>query len=42
MIDALSLWQWSIVALNLAVAVAAICALRYGAGALRIPGRLQS
>lgn len=34
MIDALSLWQWSIVALNLAVAVAAICALRYGAGAL--------
>ena len=33
-IDGLSLWFWGIVALDLAVAVAAMCALRYGAGAL--------
>ncbi len=34
MIDSLSFWIWGIVALDLAVAVAAICALRYGAGVL--------
>ena len=34
MIDSLSLWIWGIVALNLAVAVAAMCALRYGSGML--------
>lgn len=34
MIDSLSLWLWGTVALNLAVAVAAMCMLRYGAGAL--------
>ena len=34
MIDSLSLWLWGVVALNLAIAVAAMCALRYGAGAL--------
>ena len=34
MIDSLSLWMWGIVALDLVVAVAAICALRYGSGAL--------
>ena len=34
MIDGLSLWLWGMVALNLAVAVAAMCALRYGAGLL--------
>ena len=33
-IDGLSLWFWGIVALDLAVAVAAMCALRYGAGVL--------
>lgn len=34
MIDSLSLWIWGIVALDLAIAVAAICALRYTSGAL--------
>ena len=34
MIDSLSLWLWGVVALDLAIAVAAMCALRYGAGAL--------
>lgn len=34
MIDSLSLWLWGIVALDLAVAVVAMCALRYGAGVL--------
>ena len=34
MIDSLSLWIWGIVALDLVIAVAAICALRYGAGVL--------
>lgn len=34
MIDSLSLWLWGIVALDLVIAVAAMCALRYGAGAL--------
>ena len=34
MIDSLSMWFWGIVALDLAVAVAAMCALRYGSGAL--------
>lgn len=33
-IDPLGLWFWGIVALDLAVAVAAMCALRYGAGVL--------
>ena len=33
-VDTLSLWIWGIVALDLAIAVAAICALRYGAGVL--------
>ena len=34
MIDGLSIWFWGIVALDLAVAVAAMCALRYGSGIL--------
>ena len=34
MIDSLSLWIWGIVALDLVVAVAAMCALRYGSGVL--------
>ena len=34
MLDSLTLWMWGIIALDLAVAVAAICALRYGAGIL--------
>ena len=34
MIDGLSIWFWGIVALDLAVAVAAMCALRYGSGVL--------
>ena len=34
MIDGVSLWFWGMVALNLAVAVAAMCTLRYGAGML--------
>ncbi len=34
MFDSLSIWIWGIVALDLAVAVAAICALRYGSGLL--------
>ena len=34
MVDSLSIWIWGIVALDLAVAVAAICALRYGSGLL--------
>ncbi len=34
MIDSLNLWLWGIVALDLAVAVAAMCALRYGSGPL--------
>ena len=34
MFDSLSVWIWGIVALDLAVAVAAICALRYGTGLL--------
>ena len=34
MIDSLSLWIWGIVALDLVIAVAAMCALRYGAGVL--------
>ncbi len=34
MIDSLSIWFWGIVALDLAVAVAAMCALRYGSGML--------
>ena len=34
MVDSLSIWIWGIVALDLAVAVAAICALRYGSGVL--------
>ena len=34
MIDSLSLWLWGVVALDLVIAVAAMCALRYGAGAL--------
>lgn len=34
MIDSLSFWIWGIVALDLAIAVAAMCALRYGAGIL--------
>lgn len=33
-IDPLGIWFWGIVALDLAVAVAAMCALRYGAGLL--------
>ena len=32
--DSLSLWLWGIVALNLAVALVAMCALRFGAGVL--------
>ena len=32
--DSLSFWLWGIIALDLAVAIAAICALRYGAGIL--------
>ena len=34
MFDSLSIWIWGIVALDLAVAVAAICALRYASGVL--------
>ncbi len=34
MLDSLSFWIWGIVALDLAVAVAAICALRYTSGLL--------
>ena len=34
MIDSLTWWMWGIIALDLAVAVAAICVLRYGAGLL--------
>ena len=34
MLDSLTWWMWGIIALDLAVAVAAICVLRYGAGLL--------
>lgn len=34
MFDSLTWWMWGIIALDLAVAVAAICILRYGAGLL--------
>ena len=34
MFDSLSFWIWGIVALDLVVAVAAICALRYASGVL--------
>ncbi len=34
MFDSLSLWLWGIVALDLVIAVAAICALRYSSGIL--------
>ncbi len=34
MLDSLTWWMWSIIALDLAVAVVAICVLRYGAGLL--------
>jgi len=34
MLDSLTWWMWGIIALDLAVAVAAICLLRYGAGLL--------
>ena len=34
MLDSLTWWMWGIIALDLAVAVAAICVMRYGAGLL--------
>ena len=34
MLDSLTWWMWGIIALDLAVAVAAICIMRYGAGLL--------
>ena len=34
MLDSLTLWMWGIIALDLAIAVAAICVLRYAAGLL--------
>ncbi len=34
MVDSLSIWIWGIVALDLVIAVAAMCALRYGSGLL--------
>ena len=34
MLDSLTWWMWGIIALDLAVAAAAICVMRYGAGLL--------